>query len=383
MAEKKKILFVITKSNWGGAQKYVYDLATNLPNDRYDVAVVCGGNGILARRLKQADVRVLNILSLKRDVNFFREFEAARELLDIFKKEQPDIVHLNSTKAGGLGALVARIAKIKKIIFTAHGWVFNEDRNSLWKILLYLVSLVTALLSHMVITISHREKTQATMFPFIPDKKVYMIHIASKAPSFKEKEEARSYIMEQFAGNPVKNALWLGSIGELHANKGYIYALDACVKLKKEGINLFYTIIGVGEKRNEIQDYIRANNLEKNVFLAGNIPSPTEGATLLHAFDIFLLPSIKEGLPYVLVEAGHAELPVIASSVGGVPEIVYDQNSGILVPPKDSEALSVAIKIVARDYNLRAKLGGNLNEKVTEEFSFKDMVEKTIKVYEV
>lgn len=379
--KKKKILFVITKSNWGGAQRYVYDLATNVPSTHYDIAVICGGEGVLVDKLKDAHIRVISINSLKRDVGFFQEFEAARELFDVFKKEQPDIVHLNSSKAGGLGALAARIAKVKKIIFTAHGWAFNEDRNVVWKTILYLASLITSLLSHVVITISHRERVQTTMFPFISEKKVYMIHIAVSPPSFKEKAYARAYIVEQSNTKPKEDALWLGSIGELHKNKGYIHALRACVTLKNVGVNFFYTIIGEGEERARLLEFIRKNGLLDNVLLASNIPTPHEGATLLRAFDVFLLPSLKEGLPYVLLEAGFAELPVIASSVGGVPEIISNQKLGILVKPKDSEALSIAMKLVMTDNSLRTGFGTKLKEKVTQEFSFTHMMEKTVEVY--
>ena len=378
---KKKILFVITKSNWGGAQKYVYDLATNIPSIHYDVAVICGGEGVLVDKLKKENIRVISTNSLKRDVGFFQEFEATRELFDIFKKERPDIVHLNSSKAGGLGALVARIVKVKKIIFTAHGWAFNEDRNVIWKTVVYIISIVTSLLSHVVITISHRERVQTTMFPFIREEKVYMIHMATRPPSFKEKTLARAYIIERSKTKPKKDALWLGSIGELHKNKGYIHALRACVTLKNLGVNFFYTIIGEGEERARLLEFIHKNDLKDRVLLAGNIPTQHEGATLLRAFDIFLLPSLKEGLPYVLLETGYAGLPVIASSVGGVGEIISDQKSGILIKPKDSEALVVAIRLLVSDDSLRAKFGTKLKEKIVAEFSFEHMLKKTIEVY--
>ncbi|MCH8889192.1 glycosyltransferase [Patescibacteria group bacterium] len=378
---KKKILFVITKSNWGGAQKYVYDLATNIPSIHYDVAVICGGEGVLVDKLKKENIRVISTNSLKRDVGFFQEFEATRELFDIFKKERPDIVHLNSSKAGGLGALAARITKVKKIIFTAHGWAFNEDRNVVWKTVVYIVSIATSLLSHIVITISHRERVQTIMFPFVSEKKVSMIHIATRSPSFKEKALARAYIIEKSKTKPKKDALWFGSIGELHKNKGYIHALRACVILKNVGVNFFYTIIGEGEEHARLLEFIHKNDLKDRILLAGNIPTQHEGATLLRAFDIFLLPSLKEGLPYVLLEAGCAGLPVIASSVGGVGEIISDQKSGILIKPKDSKALVVAIRLLVSDDSLRAKFGTKLKEKIVTEFSFEHMLEKTVEVY--
>src|SRR3989344_323690 len=102
---KKKILFVITKSNWGGAQKYVFDLATNLPKEEFEPVVACGGGGMLAKRLRAEKIRVVEVPSLERDISFIKEIRAFFFLWKLFQKEKPDVVHLNSSKAAALGAL--------------------------------------------------------------------------------------------------------------------------------------------------------------------------------------------------------------------------------------------------------------------------------------
>ncbi len=107
---KKKIIFVITKSNWGGAGRYVFDLATTLTSD-YDVAVALGGTGLLVDKLRKENIRTIPIPSLGRDIHVRADSSAFFELLAIFKKEKPDVVHLNSSKAGGLGALAARMSR--------------------------------------------------------------------------------------------------------------------------------------------------------------------------------------------------------------------------------------------------------------------------------
>ncbi|KKW35782.1 MAG: Glycosyl transferase group 1 [Candidatus Adlerbacteria bacterium GW2011_GWA1_54_10] len=111
---KKKVLYVITKGNWGGAQRYVFDLATGLPKDEFEVAVAlgepalsAGKPGLLADKLKSASVMIYYISSLGRDVSFGKDTTSFFELYRLFKKEKPDIAHLNSSKAGGVGALLA------------------------------------------------------------------------------------------------------------------------------------------------------------------------------------------------------------------------------------------------------------------------------------
>ena len=107
-----KILYVITKSNWGGAQRYVYDIATSLDKEMFDAVVACGGNGPLAIKLREAGIRVITIPLLQRDINIIKEFLSLFALIKIFNREQPDIIHLNSTKIGGLGAVAALAAKL-------------------------------------------------------------------------------------------------------------------------------------------------------------------------------------------------------------------------------------------------------------------------------
>jgi len=169
------VLFVITKSNWGGAQRYVYDLATNLPKNTFEVAVALGGSGELTSMLGSAGVRTISIEHLERDIHFFNEFRVFRTLLALYNKEQPDVVHLNSTKIGGLGSFAGRIAKVQRIIFTVHGWAFNEERNSLFRLALWFFSWLTIIFCHKVITISYHDTRQAVSFPFVSSNKTTVL----------------------------------------------------------------------------------------------------------------------------------------------------------------------------------------------------------------
>ena len=151
---KKKIIYVITKSNWGGAQRYVYDLATNLPRENFDIAVLSGNVGILTKKLADANIRTINVENLKRDISILDEIISFFKILKIIKKEEPDCLHLNSSKAAALAALAGRLTGIKNIIFTVHGWPFKESLNIFTRFLVYFASFLTALLSHSVIVVS-------------------------------------------------------------------------------------------------------------------------------------------------------------------------------------------------------------------------------------
>jgi len=306
----KKILFVITKSNWGGAQRYVYDLATSLP-DSFACEVALGGDSLLKQKLEEKGIKVIQIPHLQRDISVIKEFRAFFFLLQFLRKNSYDIVHLNSSKAGGLGALAARIAGVRKIIFTAHGWPFWEQRNFLSRALIYFLSWLTVLLSHKVIVVSNYDLRVAQKMPFIVQKAVRIYNGIDRSLAFESGEKIRGVF-------PV-GAKIIGTIGELTKNKNQI----ALIEQAKNNPDMFVAIVGEGEERSMLESKIKKYGLENRAKLFGFMPANE----VLKGFDVFALPSIKEGLPYVLLEAKLAGLPIQANRVGGVGEILDSKNT--------------------------------------------------------
>lgn len=379
--QKKKILFVITKSNLGGAQKYVYDLATSLPKETYDIAVVCGGNGPLIKNLEDAHIRVISIKTLQRDISIAGDFTSFFELIGIFKLEKPDIIHVNSSKVGGLGALAGRIAKTPRIIFTCHGWAFNEERSSLSLLAIRFVSWLTVMFSHMTITVSNRDFIDGEKM-FGVKGKLTLIHNGIRTPQFKDRALAQNEIRDLARKNGVeipKTALLMGAIGELHKNKGYEYMLRAFALARKTRSNPYRLIImGEGEEREKLKKLISELDLETDVALLGYVSG---APSYLAAFDAFALTSIKEGLPYVVIEAGFAGLPVVATNVGGVREIIEDMKTGILVQTRKPDDIAQGLAFLVNEKDRSVAFGKALKEKVERDFSIEKMVEKTIAVY--
>lgn len=306
----KKILFVITKSNWGGAQRYVYDMATNLPKDEFEVAVALGGTGELQRKLDAAKIQIIQLQSVQRDLSIIADIGGFFSIYHAIKVFRPDIVHLNSSKAGGLGALAGHLSGVPRIIFTAHGWPFAEKRNVLWRMFAYLGSWVTALLSDIVICVSDTDLKLAQKMPFVAHKAVRIYNGIDQNMTFGSGDVIRNSFP---AGVKIT-----GTIGELNKNKNQI----SLVKQAKSDQNMHVAIIGEGEERKNLEDKIKKYNLENRVKLFGFMPA----SEVLKGFDIFALPSIKEGLPYVLLEAKLAGLPIVANRVGGIGEILDSKN---------------------------------------------------------
>ncbi len=183
---RKKVCYIITKGVWGGAQKYVYNLATILPKDEFDVLVITGRGKILPEKLEAENIRVRKIESMKRDISVISEVLTFFKLFWIIFKEKPDVIHLNSPKAGGLGAVIGRILFVPKIIYTVHGFAWNEDRKTFDKFLITIFSWITILLCHRTITIAKKEEEQAKNLPLIKDEKVVLIRNGIENINFKE-----------------------------------------------------------------------------------------------------------------------------------------------------------------------------------------------------
>src|SRR3989344_2699239 len=148
---RKKILFLITKATWGGAQRYVYDLATNVPQADFEPIVAFGQSGRLTSMLAEKGIGAHQIPALGRDIAIVSDISSFFQILICLWREKPDVVHLNSSKAAALGAIAARIAGVQKIIFTVHGWPFNEKRGEFARMTIFLVSRLPASLGHEVV----------------------------------------------------------------------------------------------------------------------------------------------------------------------------------------------------------------------------------------
>lgn len=363
----QKVLLVITKSNWGGAQKYVYDLATSLNDRNFDVLVAAGGSGEMISRLKEKSVRVANISSAVRDVSIFKDIALFFWLINFFRKERPDVVHLNSSKIGGLGAVAGRLAGVRTIIFTGHGWAFNEDRPWIQKKIIHLLHFITIALCHTTICVSETTKRQLNAPGFLA-RKCVVVHNGISPITFKPRtsfyEETRSMRHEKTA---------LVSIGELHPSKGFDLALAYLAEIKDLSWEWF--ILGEGHYRRQIESLINKHGLYSRVHLMGHTK---DAALYLKSFDLFFLPSRTEALAYVAVEALQSDLPIIASDVGGIPEVLGRDPGTTLVDIRNEKTIEI-LREKLLTYPAKITYG---RDELRMDFSLEKMVSRTIEVYQ-
>lgn len=378
--QNKKILLIITKSNFGGAQKYILELAKGLKNRGLDVHVALGGNGILVDKLKQENITVEQIKYLGRDISILDDLKTFFALIKIISKYKPDVVHLNSSKIGGLGTLAARILFVPKIIFTIHGWAFNEDRSPLSKKIIGLLYFITIFLSHHSIAVSKETKKQGVQIPFysIIKHKITIVRNGISTPNFFSKEEAKNFIYQKI-NIPLEEKIIIGQIAELHPIKSIETIIEVAKELIKKHPNLIFVIMGDGEERGKLRFLIDKYNLNNSVFLLGFVDN---AAQYLKAFDVFCLTSKSEALALVLLEAGFASVPIVSSRVGGIPELITDKETGLLFESGNVEELKNKIEeLLSAPEEQIHLLVERFNKKIESKFTIEHMVTKTLEVY--
>ena len=383
--KKQKLLYLITKGNWGGAQRYVFDLATNISKEfsgQFDVTVAIGEGEILEKKLVELGIRVIKVESLQRDINMFSDLRVLVALVKLFRRERPDVLHLNSSKAGILGALAARIAGVPRIIFTGHGWAWNENRFFISKIFIGFVHWLTIMLCHKTIAVAEQIKRQVDSLPFVSNKTL-VIHNGIGSIKFKERDEARRELGE--FGFDINEKLWIGTISELHKNKGLDYLISAfgsafgnATSSTKNNQSIALIIIGNGEEKERLTELAKKLDIIDRVYFIGFV---ADASTYLKAFDIFTLTSRTEAFPYTILEAGLAQVPIIASRVGGIPEAINDKETGILVERGNVVELSKALMDLTDDSAKAALLGQAMRKRAEQIFSLSTMIEKTVGVY--
>lgn len=356
-----KILYGITKANFGGAQRYVFDLATEAKRRGHEVVVLAGEGRGLSERLEKENIRIIKIPDLERDISWTKEIKTFFELTKILKREHPDVFHINSSKVGGLGALAGRLVGTRKIIFTAHGWAFNEPRPEWQKMFIRFLAWLTILLSHKTICVSEKTKNDVPNLPFVETKLAVIYNGIREFPMSRRHTDTFT----------------IGTIAELHKIKGLDILLAAWGKfIKNKRAKL--VIIGEGEERLNLENMAKNMNILDSVIFKGFVEN---ARSFLKDFDIFCLSSRSEAMPYSLLEAGFAGLPSIATAVGGIPEVIENGLDGILIKPEDSEALFSSLLLLSEDEDLRQRLGESLKEKIKAKFSFEKMAEETFKLY--
>ncbi len=286
------------------------------------------------------------------------------ELVRVIRRERPQIVHAHSSKAGVLARLAAALCRVPARVFTAHGWAFKAEAGRRATAYLWADRLVAPLTSA-VVCVSETERRAGLAARTCHADRTVVIRNGIGAIDGRPGRE----------GERTRHRLV--SVGRLKAPKDMATLLDALALLGD--VELDALVVGDGPDAAALREQVERLGLEGRVRLCGerdDVPA------LLAEADCFVLSSRSEGLPVSILEAMAAELPVVASAVGGVPELVEDGETGFLVPPGDPAALADALRRMLTDAELRRRLGAAGRARVEREFTLDAFLAAHLDLYD-
>lgn len=347
----RKVIHVITRLDYGGSAQNTMLTALGHDRSQFEPLVVAGYPGCWdaqggqaateenCRRLEKAAVRWTLLPSLTRAVHPFKDVQALWQLICLFRQEQPALVHTHTSKAGVLGRVAAWLARVPVIVHTPHGHVFYGHFGSVRSWLFLQIERALSPITDRLIGLTEAERQDHL------DRSVGKADRFAVVPSGIDREKfgrARAQGKQQpdWFGCPPE-ALVVGSVGWLTDIKGHEYLIEAIAKLKQDFPSLHLVIIGSGDRHAALMQQAELSGLRDAVHLLGH---RDDIVACLAGMDLFVLPSLNEGMGRALIEAMAAGLPVIASRVGGIPAVISHERTGLLVPPGDAGALSDALR---------------------------------------
>lgn len=377
MAKIRKILYIVTQSELGGAQKYVFDLAQAL-NNQFEIMVAAGQSESKDRKifelLREKHIICHELKHLTRPIHPLHDILGLFEIIRFCKKIKPDVIHINSSKASILASLAGRICHVPKIVHTVHGFAFDEDISFVKKFLYRIAEKFTGACKDDFIFLSKKDKESAKRKKIFPKYGSHIIYngINPQEIFFEERERAKNML-----GIP-HNAFVFGTIANLYKTKGIEYFIEAFALIEKKlPFHALCLVIGEGDERKYLESLIKKLGIEKKFFLAGKRAG---ASSLLKAFDVFVVSSVKEGMPFSALEAMAAGLPVISTKAGAMEEI-FEGSKEILVEIKNPHALANALMKIALSLELRKTLIEKNLRLVQAKFHKNTMIQKTLQVY--
>lgn len=362
-----RILYVITKSEIGGAQTHLMEVVRYMHYAGHNVLVVTGTAGWLTNELATIGVDYVILPDLIREINPAKDIKTITSICHILEDKQPDIIHCHSSKAGIVGRIAGAIKNIPAV-FTAHGWAFTSGVSPAKRIIYAAIEHIMLGITKRVICVSEFDRKLAKRWFLHNYNRVITVHNGIADKKFSN-STVREYSL------PLK-LVSVARFSHPKNNMELIRAVEQINKLYSGSLQL--NMVGDGPLLSEAQAYVESYKLEDDVHFLG---SRTDVDDILNQNDIFCLISNYEGLPISIIEAMRAEMPIIASDVGGVNELVQDGVNGLLIPRGNIFELVDKLKYILEHKDLIKSMGEASRKIYEEEYTADRMNQKILSVY--
>ena len=370
MTRRIKVLHVITRWVPGGARQMVASLARLMDRRQFEPALAIGQ---FEPGADLPGVPHFYLPRLRREVHPLDDVRSAVRLARAVHGWHPDVVHGHTYKAGVVAAIVGRLLSVPAVIFTPHGHIFGEGAHIPgvpsrgWKQrVLYWIHRGAGACAHRVTTLSEADlKEHVNLLLATPSKLVVI---------------ENGVDLSHFNGARVRRegGLHLVTVGRLSEEKGHVHLIDAMPRIRRERPGAVLSLVGDGPERPRLERRAREQGVEEGVRFLGEL---ADTAPVLAEADLYVHPSLYEGLGLSIAEAMAARCPVVATRVGGVPALVRHGETGLLVSAGNPAALAEAVVELLSDPTRARRFGAAGRRHVAERFSIERMVSRYQDLY--
>ena len=379
-AEKIRVLHIITRLERGGAPAVLLEVLQRCDTSQFEHHIATGLSQApeddMIPFAKDTGFRVVVIPSLIRDIHPFLDIYALLKLYFLIRKGRYDIVHCHTSKGGFIGRLAARLAKVRVIIYSPHGDIFEGYFGKIKTRFFIWLERFSARFTDKIITL-----TKSGIEPYIKagiGQKSQFDYIYNGVDVERLRKRKVDRIQKRQEIGVENDCFLVVTAGRLVPVKGHTYLITAIAQVITEIPNIRLVFLGDGELRGELLGQVKTLGLEKQVLFPGMRSDVPE---IISCSDLFVLPSVNEGFGVVLLEAMAMRCPIVATNVGGVPEVVLDGETGILVPPGDPVPLARGIIQLLKDPSIALKMAECGYQRLKACFDIRETVSKTEHLY--
>jgi glycosyltransferase involved in cell wall biosynthesis len=368
-----RVARVIARLNIGGPAQHVIHLTARLPRERFDSVLLTGregpAEGSMADLASASGVRPVLVPGLGRRLSPLDDVRSLLFLYRFFRRFRPHVVHTHTAKAGAVGRVAARLARVPVVVHTYHGHVFHGYFSAPATRVFLAIERALARVTDRLLTVSESVQADLVRYGIGARDRVAVMPLGLDLGRFLEVERSRGQLRGELGLDA--QAPLVGIVARLVPIKRHEEFIRAAGLVAARARGCRFLIIGDGERRAELEALVRGAGLAGRVaFLGWRHDLDRIYADL----DVVVLTSANEGSPVSLIEAMAAACPVVATSVGGVRDLVEDGVSGLLVPSGDAAATAEAIEAVLRDADRRRAMGEAGRKRVYPAFSVERLV---------
>jgi len=373
---KVKILHIQVLPIMSGVQKAMLDILERLDRNKYDITILCNSEGELTQAADRLNFHHIILPELKREIHPFYDMLALIKLIKIIRRNRFQLVHTHSSKSGFIGRFAARAAGVPCIVHTVQGFAFHEFSSRVSVLVIGFLERIASLVTDEIIFVNHHDRVVAAQLKLAPRDKMVTIHngidltvINPGDPSGDSRRPAASD----------SNGAVVGMVARLWEQKAPQDFIRSIPVVLRELPDAKFMVIGDGHLRPQLEQLTAQLRIADNVRFLGWRKDVRD---LLKQLDVFVLPSLWEGLPVSILEAMASGKPVVASDIKGNNELVVHGETGFLVPPGQPDKIGESVLKLLKNRTLAQKMGLKGYRRVKEKFDINDTIGKINREYD-